>query len=325
MNEGIAHCRQEGVMYFGVPSGSLLDHTVKLLIAAGLLKENPGRKYEVESELDGVTFRILDRIDIGRLIVMGVVDAGIAPKDYLHETAVNDQVEPIADFVYSKQTRQPSRLVVASKPRLITSIDDCRGAVIASELPNLTKAMLMQKFGFSAEETRNVFQSHGKTEGLVQFGVSKAFTDITETGKTLRENDLVELATLFESNPQLVANRDATENPAFVARIDQLATCFNAALLREVIPTTMLTMNVPRARLDEVLKLLPPTPDIIPTVDNQVVALTSQVPQQCVQTLMYQLLQCGADKIFDHVSQLTLSQDMRISCITTRHEDCDPA
>lgn len=314
MNESIKASRQKGETYIGIPSGSLHQHTIKLLIDAGLLKEHPGREYEVSSTNPDIVFRILDRIDMGRSVVQGVVDAGITGKDYLAETGTLGDVRVVDEFTFSKQTRGPSRLVLASRPDICATVNDCKGLAIATEMPNLTKQMLVKNFGFTEADLANIVKTHGKTENSVPFGSAVAFTDITETGDTLRANGMVELATLFESSPQLVANHDSLKSPNIVTAIEEFATRLRAALEHEVAPQTLLEMNVPIGLKDKILALLPTAKaaDVIPTDKSDWVAITTLVPQEGLRDLMYKLLEAGADDIVETATGFTINQKMRV-------------
>lgn len=314
MRNCISECRQQGKTYIGIPSGSLQQHTIQLLIDAGLLEENPGRKYEVPSTVPDAVFRILDRIDMGRRVIQGVADAGITGRDYLAETGTLDDVAIIDEFTYSKQTRQPSRLVLASKPDIRSSIDQCKGSVIATEMPNLTQKMLAEKFGFQKEDLANIERTNGKTETSVPFGSADAFTDITETGSTLRANGMVELGTLFESSPQLFANRESLKLPNVVRAIEEVATRFRAALEHEVAPQILLELNVPISQKDAILRMLPTAKaaDVVPTANADWVVITTLVPEEGAKALMYKLLEAGADDIYDNKSGFTLNQKMRV-------------
>jgi ATP phosphoribosyltransferase len=246
-------------------------------------------------------------------VVSGVLDAGITGTDYLEETGCLRRVEPIADFLYSKQTRKPSRLVLASDPKVCAEIAQCRGRVIASELPRVTRTRLVERFGFGPKETR-ILTTHGKTETAVRDGRADAFTDVVETGNTLRENGLIELGTLMESNPKMVGNRRLLRDPTVVRRIEEVATRLNAALRNEVQPVTLLSFNAPSDRLEEICAAIPTAKaaDIVKTRDDRWVSITTQVPREGLMALMYQLLALGADDIVDTSTGFMMDQSMII-------------
>jgi ATP phosphoribosyltransferase len=295
MADRITQCRERGIAYIGIPSGSLGPHTERLLRDAQLLTGDLGRAYEIPSTVAGVVFKIRDRIDMGRLVVSGVLDAGITGTDYLEETGCLRRVEPIADFLYSKQTRKPSRLVLASDPKVCAEIAQCRGRVIASELPRVTRTRLVERFGFGPKETR-ILTTHGKTETAVRDGRADAF------------------GTLMESNPKMVGNRRLLRDPTVVRRIEEVATRLNAALRNEVQPVTLLSFNAPSDRLEEICAAIPTAKaaDIVKTRDDRWVSITTQVPREGLMALMYQLLALGADDIVDTSTGFMMDQSMII-------------
>ena len=309
----VSECKKEGVTYIGVPSGSLQHHTVQLLIDAGYLLEHPGKKYEIVcAENKQIVFRIIDRIDMARRIVQGVVDAGFTPEDYRRETGIeDDDVEVITDFIYAKQTREKSRLVLASRPELITSIDQCRGASIGTELLNLTQAMLMQQHGFNEDDLTRIEKSNGKTETLVPFGVADVITDVSETGSALRANGMSVIGEpLFRSSPQFVANKETLDEHSEVFK--ELIARFRSVLAKEVVPMTMLSMNVPLSLKEAIIALLPKEEavDVIPTEDPNIIKLQSLVPQLGVQNLMYQLVNAGANFAYEDFGKREMTKEM---------------
>ncbi len=314
MKDRVDECKQAGVTYIGIPSGSLQHHTVQLLIDAGYLQEHPGKNYEIVCpENPRIIFRIIDRIDMSRRIVRGVVHGGFAPEDYRREMGVtDDQVALLADLPFSKQTRGKSKLVLASKPDLITSIEQCRGESIGTELPNLTRDRLRLLHGFTDQDLARIERSHGKTEELVPFGVTNVITDVTETGSALRANGMSIIGDpLFLSCPQFAANKETVD--AHWDVFQELLTRFRAALDKEVEPMTMIEMNVPVALKNAVLDQLPAAEavDRIVTEDNGIVVLRSLVPRKGIEHLMYRLLCAGANNIYEDAGKTNMTQEMR--------------
>lgn len=204
--------KEKGKIFIGIPSGSLNKQVIRLCIKAGFLECDPGRNYEITCSNSDIVFRILDRKEMAMEVADGVVDAGITGKDYIFETGYQNQVEEIADYIFSKKSNKPSRVVLVSSPDLIQEIEQTKGQRIATELPNLTRAMMAEKFGFSKKDLRYITRSEGKTEQKLQTGRAKAITDITETGDTIKANGFLELGTIFTSNPQLIGNKESIKD-----------------------------------------------------------------------------------------------------------------
>lgn len=306
----MAYGKKEGVLYFGIPSGSLNEQVLRLLAKSGRpLKK--GRQYEMMGPYDkDVVFRILDRKEMAQKVADGIVDCGITGKDYIFEAGREDQVEVLGDFIFSKYTNQPSRLVLASRPELgIEKPEDCRGKVVATELPNLTRRRLKELFGI---EDIEILHSEGKTEAKVNMGECDAFTDITETGATLKANGNNIVAELFTSNPQLIANRDALKDPAKLEKMEDIRICIDAVLQAEREPVFMVFMDVPTAVMPEVEKMLPSvvSPTVSPVVDDAWCSVTVVIRESELNILAPKLLRLGVDGIVPIPAPKVFTQNM---------------
>jgi ATP phosphoribosyltransferase len=289
--------KSEGVLYFGIPSGSLQDQVLRILDKAGypLAKS---RRYEQTTPFDdGVVFRVLDRKEMAEKVRKGVVDCGITGKDYIFEAGLEQDVEVVGNFVFSKRTNQPSRIVLASRPENgIDSPADCAGKTIATELPNLTRRQMKTLFDI---DDLTILHSEGKTEAKVVMGESYAFTDITETGETLRANGNNIVAEIFASNPQLIANADALDDPTRRDKIEDIRICMEAVLSAEKEPIYMVFMDVPKRVLLEVEQLLPAvvSPTVSPVVDEDWRSVSVVIRESELNMLAPKLLRLGVDGI----------------------------
>jgi len=306
----MAYGKKEGLLYFGIPSGSLNEQVMRLLEKSGRpLKA--GRQYELTTSYDpDVVFRVLDRKEMPQKVRDGIVDCGITGKDYVFEAGMEQEVEVLGDFIFSKYTNQPSRLVLASRPELgIASAADCRGKVIATELPNLTRRRMKDLFGV---EELQILHSEGKTEAKVNMGECDAFTDITETGATLKANGNIIVAELFTSNPQLLANRAALADPAKLEKMEDIRICIDAVLQAEREPVYMVFMDVPTRVLDQVEKILPSviSPTVSPVVDDNWRSVSAVIRESELNILAPKLLRLGVDGIVPIPAPKVFTQDM---------------
>ena len=260
--------KKDKILYLGVPSGSLHDQVVRLLEKSGrpLTK---GRQYELATPYDKeVVFRILDRKEMPEKVARGIVDCGITGKDYINEAGMQNDVEVIGDFIFSKRTNKPSRLVLATRPETgIEKPEDCVGKTIATELPNLTRRAMKELYAITDIK---ILRSEGKTEAKVFMGESDAFTDITETGSTLKANGNILVAELFQSNPQLIANKSAVNDKFKLEKMEDIRVGIDSVLLAEKEPVYMVFMDVPKVVLKQVEELLPAVvaPTVSPVADD---------------------------------------------------------
>lgn len=302
--------KQKGILYFGIPSGSLHDQVLRLLGKAGypLVK---GRQYEVSTPFDkDVVFRVLDRKEMPEKVCKGIVDCGITGKDYIYEANMDREVEVIGNFIFSKRTNQPSRLVLATRPESgITSPKDCEGRTIATELPNLTRRRMKEEFGV---ENMDILPSEGKTEAKVLMGESDAFTDITETGATLNANGNIIVAELFTSNPQLIASPGAVNDTAKFEKMEDLRICIDAVLRAEKEPVYMVFMDVPENVLKQVETMLPAvvSPTVSPVVDEAWCSVSVVIKESELNILAPKLLRLGVDGIVPIPVPKVFTQEM---------------
>ena len=144
--------------------------------------------------------------EIPRYVNDGVLDAGLSGLDWIMENEA-DVVE-VADLVYAKNTSNPIRLVIAvANDSDIKTIYDLQGKRIATELVRVTQNYL-KRHGVEAY----VEYSYGATEVKVPHLVD-AIADITETGSSLKANNLREIATVLQSTTKLHANKVAWQDP----------------------------------------------------------------------------------------------------------------
>ena len=302
--------KNKNVLYFGIPSGSLHEQVLRLLAKAGHPLA-PGRQYEVTTPFDdGVVFRVLDRKEMPEKVRKGIVDCGITGKDYVYEAGMDRELEVLGNFIFSKRTNQPSRLVLATRPESgIKSPDDCAGRTIATELPNLTRRRMKEEYGV---ENIDILPSEGKTEAKVMMGESDAFTDITETGDTLRANGNIIVAELFTSNPQLLANSESAKDSAKREKMEDLRICIEAVLRAEKEPIYMVFMDVPMKVLKQVETMLPAvvSPTVSPVVDKAWCSVSVVIKESELNILAPKLLRLGVDGIVPIPVPKVFNQEM---------------
>lgn len=167
------------------------------------------------------------------------------------------------------------------------------GVRISTEMPETTRRYL-EEHGVKAK----VFTSHGATEAKIP-DIVDAIVDITETGSSLRKAGLKVIATLLTSRTELIANRDAYDDPVKRAAIDDIHLLLQGALRAR--GQVLLKLNVPAERLDEVLGVLPAmaSPTIMTLAAGDMRALETVVPKQGVNRLIPALKAAGARDILE--------------------------
>jgi ATP phosphoribosyltransferase len=277
----------------GVPKGSLQESTIRLFARAGYNIVVANRSYMPridDPEIECLMFRAQE---MARYVARGLLDVGLTGEDWIQENEAD--VVRVESLVYSKRTAQAYRWVVAvPDDSPIQTVQDLEGKRIATELVQATRRYL-ERHGVSAE----VEYSWGATEIKAPLLVD-AIVEGTETGSSLRANNLRIVDTVVESTTKLIANHEAWADPWKRGKIEVLALLLRGALEAE--SKVGLKMNVPKALLDEVSSHLPSlhTPTISNQTDPDWVALEVIVDKDIVRELIPNLKRSGAEGIIEY-------------------------
>lgn len=283
----------DNVLKIGIPKGSLQVSTLDLFNKAGWDIYVSSRSYRPSIDDDELEGRILRAQEIGRYVDQGFLDCGITGKDWVAENEA--EVEVICDLAYSRATSRPTRWVVAvPEDSPYHKIQDLEGKRIATEAPGLTKQYL-ESNGVKAE----IEFSWGATEVKVPELVD-ALVDITETGSSLRANNLRIIDEIMESYPQLIMNKEAAKDDWKRQKVETIALLLKGAL--EARDTVGLKMNVREENLDEVLETLPSLR--LPTVNQLVqsgwVAVDIVADEHVVRDLVPKLKRMGVEGLVEY-------------------------
>lgn len=281
------------VVKIALPKGSLQESTYRLFARAGWTISSSSRSYFPrmdDPELEAVLIRAQE---IARYVQDGVMDCGLTGRDWVAENDA-DVVE-VAALVYAKQEARPVRWVVAvPNDSAINEVKDLAGKRIATELVNTTKQFL-REHGVTAQ----VEFSWGATEAKVPTLVD-AIVDVTETGSSLRANNLRIMTTVIESVTVLVANKTAWADPVKRRKIEQLSLLLQGALRAE--GKVGLKMNAPSDHIGRVVSLLPSMkgPTVSHLADPAWVAIETVIDEKTVREIIPQLKAAGAQDIIEY-------------------------
>jgi ATP phosphoribosyltransferase len=208
----------------------------------------------------------------------------------------NSDVEPIIDLVYSKASFQPTRWVLAvPQDSPIKGLEDLNGKRIATELVNYTKRYFAER-----QIQVEVEFSWGATEAKAADGLVDAIVEVTESGSTIRAHGLKIIHELFSSNPQLIANKQALQDPRKREKIDQISLLLKGALAAEA--KVGIKMNVSKEQLDPIVKMLPSltAPTVSPLYQTDWFAVESVISEDVVRELIPKLIKNGAVGIIEY-------------------------
>ena len=279
-------------LILGLPKGSLQDATFNMMRKAGFNLQVGSRSYMPSVDDPQMQCRLIRAQEISRYVELGVLDAGITGYDWIYEN--NSDVVEVAELLYAKQGLRPVRWVVAvPNDSPIKTIADLNGKRIATEAVGLTKRYL-DKHNVKAEIEFSWGATEVKAPELVD-----AIVELTETGSSLRANNLRILDTVLESTTRLIANKKAWQNPEKKAKVEQLALLLAGALAAET--RVLLKMNVAAAALKKVTALLPAlhTPTVSALNDAGWHAVESVVEERIVREIVPQLRKAGAEGIIE--------------------------
>ncbi|WP_372844940.1 ATP phosphoribosyltransferase [Pontiella sp.] len=279
-------------LVIGLPKGSLQESTYGLFKKAGFSIKGGSRSYFPSIDDDEIEIRILRAQEMSRYVEHGMLDAGIAGLDWVE--ANGSDVVNLCDMVYSKQSKSPIRWVLAvPNDSPISSVKDLEGKKIATEGVGIVERWLA-KNGVKAE----VEFSWGATEVKVPDFVD-AIVDITETGSSLRANNLKIVETLMESYTQFFCSQDAWADEWKKQKLQKIALLLKAALDAE--DKVLLKMNVEAANLETVKTLLPAlhSPTINSLTEEGWFAIETVVDESVVREIIPDLKAAGAEGIIE--------------------------
>ncbi|MFH0954302.1 MAG: ATP phosphoribosyltransferase [Verrucomicrobiota bacterium] len=276
----------------GLPKGSLQEATFAMLKKAGFSVNVGSRSYVPSVDDPAVDARLIRAQEISRYVEHGMLDAGITGYDWILENE-SDVVE-VADLVYAKQGLRPVRWVLAvPEGSRIRSVRDLKGKTIATEAVGLTRRWLKKN-----RVKAQVEFSWGATEVKAPELVD-AIVEITETGSSLRANNLRIVETVLESTTKFIANRRAWKDPWKRWKIGQIATLLTGALSAET--KVLIKMNVREDKLRKVIAILPAlhAPTVNSLSSEGWYSIESVVDEAVVREIIPPLKAAGAEGIIE--------------------------
>ncbi len=277
----------------GLPKGSLQEPTLELFDKAGYQISGASRSYRPMIDDPEIEIRLLRAQEIGRYVDHGFLDCGITGRDWVAENQA--EVEVLCDLQYSRATSNPTRWVLAvPEDSPYKSVKDLQGKRIATEATGLVERYL-EEHGVEAE----VEFSWGATEVKVPELVD-AIVDITETGSSLKANNLRIMDTLMESYPQFISNTESFKDKWKQEKMKRLSLLLEAALLaRDMVG---LKLNLPENKLQKLIETLPSLrqPTVSHLTQDGWVAVETVISEKTVRDIIPELKELGAEGIIEY-------------------------
>ena len=277
----------------GIPKGSLESATIELFRKAGYNITTSSRSYFPAIDDPEIECMLIRAQEMARYVEDGILDVGLTGRDWVEESGA--QITTVADLIYSKQSFGKVRWVLAvPESSTVKSVRDLEDKIIATELVETTKRYLAQH-GVSAK----VEFSWGATEVKPPI-LADAIVEVTETGSSLRANNLRIVEVVLESNTQLIANCTAAADDWKSRKIADIRLLLDAAI--NALGQVGLMMNVRSDDLPAVLAVLPAlkNPTISHLSDEAWLAVNTILDETTVRQIIPRLKEAGAEGIVEY-------------------------
>ncbi|MFQ5969812.1 MAG: ATP phosphoribosyltransferase [Nitrososphaerales archaeon] len=259
---------------FAIPKGSIEEATFGILEQAWSSIQGKGRIYRVTVNDPEVTLKLLRPQEIPTFVKEGLYDVGITGKDWINET--NADVKTLVDLEYGNVKLILAVPKTANFNSLSDMINDFasngKTLRISTEYLNLSASYIRQNseykkhFGEVDPTIITPWWRKGKNDKiqiLLSFGATEAkppedtdaIIDITETGRTLEQNNLKSIETIMETTAVLVANKESLKDAEKKEKIYDIVT-----LLKGVVDGRKklhIFVNVKKENLNELMSTLP--------------------------------------------------------------------
>jgi len=281
------------ILRIGLPKGSLQESTLKLFRKAGYHISVSGRSYYPVFDDVEIESMLIRAQEMARYVESGILDCGLTGYDWIMDQAAD--VKEVAELIYAKEGFKPVRWVVAvPNDSKIRSIKDLNGKRIATELVGFTARYLRSK-----KVKAQIDFSWGATEVKPPY-LADAIVELTETGTSLRANNLRIIETMLESSTRFISNKKAWRDSWKQEKMKNIVMLLEGALAAE--DKVGMKMNVASKDLKKVMSLLPSmhSPTISALSDEGWYDLDVVIDEKTVRDLIPRLKKAGASGIVEY-------------------------
>ncbi|PIU84054.1 MAG: ATP phosphoribosyltransferase [Elusimicrobia bacterium CG06_land_8_20_14_3_00_38_11] len=277
----------------GLPKGSLQESTFELFKKAGIKIYASERSYFPSSDDEELEIMLVRSQEMAKYVEDGAFDAGITGYDWICESGAD--VREVCELLYAKSGFRPVRWVLAvPKDSKISSVKNLQGKRIATELVNVVKKYLL-KNKVKAEVEFSWGATEAKTPSIVD-----AIVELTETGSSLRANNLKIIDEVLTSTTRLIANKNSVKNNWKKKKIENLAILLKGAL--ESFGMVGLKMNLKEKNLAKIMNILPALKR--PTISRLTIpgwiAIEVIIEEKTVKKIIPELKRAGAEGIIEY-------------------------
>lgn len=277
-----------------IPDGSMQEVVTQLLAKAGLtVIVGKKRTKEGRIAVDWINQVVFQRPqEIPHYLKSGHFDVAIVGEDWIMNWG----------YEFPVLLKLPIGRGGNKSVRIVLAVDESSGIEKLHDLPSGSEVAteyveLAKRFFATAKLDIRVVPSFGNTEHKVRYGAT-AVIDVTESGESLRENQLKVIYTLMESHTVVVANAESLADEEKKFHIDSFAQLIKGAA--QAGQFVMLTANVPEEALDNASRIIGglkgPTCSPLHGVSGWF-ALQSMIPRANEQKVILDLLKIGVTDI----------------------------
>lgn len=284
----------ESSLRLGLPSGSLQNATQELFAKAGYRITIDSRSVFPRFDDPNISAVLFRAQEISRYVVDGIIDCGLTGHDWVVENGNADDVVEVCELEYSRASSNPAKWVLAVPDESpVKRPEDLEGKIIATELVKTTQRYFADK-GIKV----TVEFSWGTTE--IKARLLDGIVDITETGSSIRANNLRVIDTILTSTTRFIASKTAWADPVKREKLENIAMLLRGAI--DARAKVGLKMNCPADRLAEIVKFLPAekSPTVSQLADKSWVAVEVILEEKQERELIPRLKRAGATGIITY-------------------------
>jgi ATP phosphoribosyltransferase len=197
-------------LVFAIPKGRILEEALPLLARAGIEPEpafadESSRALQFATNVPGLSLIRVRAFDVATFVAHGAADLGIAGNDVLMEFAYSEIYAPVDLGIghCRLSVAEPAAMAAGDDPRSWSHVR------VATKYPNLTSQHFASR-GVQAE----CVKLNGAMELAPKLGLTQRIVDLVSSGRTLKENGLVEVEKIAEVTSRLIVNRAAFKTKA---------------------------------------------------------------------------------------------------------------
>lgn len=277
------------ILKLGIPKGSLQEATIGIFKQAGYDISIKSRNYYPSIDDEEIECMLIRAQEMARYVEGGQLDCGLTGLDWIKENRAN--VVDMSELIYAKTSYKPIKWVLAVKENSdIKTVKDLEGKIIATEVVNLTKDYLASH-GVNAK----VEFSWGTTEVKVP-ELADAIVEITETGSSIRANNLKIIDTVLETTTRFIANKEAYNDSWKRKKMENIIMMLRSVI--DAIPKSCILMNAPKDKLDDILEILPSSnPTVSHLAKGDWVDVMAILDKKALREILPKLKEIGAKSI----------------------------